>query len=206
MVMACRVSGSGVGAGRSAIMADASKRISMTEAHRNPSALALRRRQEAIDRLNQDFQTARTSAMAPDNQGMAVSASTGSGASEDSPGYIADDGRYVPNRIALKKRVGHGLLSLGIVAYGYWGVQHDDLVVPLGKRMAPHFHQLSAWIMYAAMLCAAVHCASIVIDHYDRRHNEATYQRIGEYSKRLGWGLFGLAFLVGLLHQQIDFR
>lgn len=178
----------------------------MNQEIEQPSELALRRRQQAIERLNQDFQAVRETSRGTNAQGAALKASSGHWASEDSPGYIADDGRYVPNRVALKRRIGHGLLSLGIVVYGYWGVQRDDLAVPLGKRVASHFHQMSAWIMYAAMLCAAVHCVSIVIDHYDHRHNEDTYQRVGERSKQLGWGLFGLAFVVGLLRHQVDFR
>lgn len=178
----------------------------MTEEIQNPSELAQRRRQQAIERLNQDFQAKRESSLDASDQGLGAEASREPKANEDIPGYIAADGTYVPNQIALRTRVGNGLLSLGIVAYGYWGVHRDDLIVPLGKRAASHFHDFSAWIMYAAMLCAAVHFASIVIDHYDRRNNEHLYQRIGELSKKLGWGLFGIAFIVGLLRHQIDFQ
>lgn len=168
----------------------------MAEQFQSPSALAQRRRQQAIERLNQDYQ-------AEHEQSLAATTSRGN---DGIPGYIAADGRYVPNRIALKKRIVHSLLSLGIVAYGYWGVQRDDLVVPLSKRVTSHFHQLSAWIMYAAMLCAAVHCVSMVIDHYDRRNNEHLYLRIGDFSKSLAWWLFVIAFVVGLQRHQIDFR
>jgi hypothetical protein len=60
--------------------------------------------------------------------------------------------------------------------------------------------------MYAAMLCASVHLAAVVMDHYDRRNNEDLYQRLGELSRKIGWVLFGVAFIVGLTHHQIEFR
>jgi hypothetical protein len=60
--------------------------------------------------------------------------------------------------------------------------------------------------MYVAMLFAAAHLAAVVVDHYDRRNNEPLYKRFGEISSRIGWVLFGIAFIVGLTHHQIDFR
>lgn len=178
----------------------------MNEALKNPSAVAQKLRREAIERINKPIQAARDSSSQTGNQDSGPEATAKSGASDGSPGYIAADGTYVPNRVALKTRVANSLLSLGMVVYGLWGVYRDDLIVPISKRTTSHFHSISAWIMYAAILCGSVHLMAVVIDHYDRRNNEHLYQRLGELSGKIGWLLFGIAFIVGLTHHQISLR
>jgi hypothetical protein len=178
----------------------------MNEEQLNPSDIAQMRRQQAIERINKDLKAARGVPSNADEQSFGADGLTKSKLSDGSPSYIAADGTYVPNRVALKARIVSCLLSLGIVAYGYWGISRDDLIVPIGKGKAPHFHDFSAWIMYVAMLFAAVHLAAVVVDHYDRRNNEHLYKRFGEISSRIGWVLFGIAFIVGLTHHQIDYR
>ena len=172
----------------------------------NPSDVAQKRRQEAIERINKDLQAPHGVPSTAGDQNSESDVLSKLELSDGLSGYIAADGTYVPNRVALKTRITNGLLSLGIVAYGYWGISRNDLIVPISKRTASHFHNFSAWILYAAMLCASVHLAAVVIDHYDHRNNEHLYQRVGELSKKMGWGLFGIAFIVGLTHHQIDFR
>ena len=178
----------------------------MNEELLNPSEVAQRRRQEAIERINKDLQAVPDMPSVAGEQSSRTDGVSKSESTGGCLGYIAADGTYVPNRIALKTRITNCLLSLGIVAYGYWGLRRDDLTVPISKRTASHFHNFSAWVMYAAMLCASVHLTAIVVDHYDRRNNEHLYQRVGNLSKKLGWGLFGIAFIVGFTHHQIDFR
>lgn len=178
----------------------------MNEELQYPSDVAQKRRQEAIERINKDLNAVHEVPSNTGHQSSGATALTKSESSDGSPGYIAADGTYVPNRVALKTRMANCLLSLGLVAYGFWGIRRDDLIVPIAKRTASHFHSISAWIMYAAMLCASVHLAAVVMDHYDRRNNEHLYQRLGELSRKIGWVLFGIAFIVGFTHHQIEFR
>ncbi|MGB4063523.1 MAG: hypothetical protein WBK19_06845 [Azonexus sp.] len=178
----------------------------MNEELQYPSDVAQKRRQEAIERINKDLKAVDDVPSNTGNQSSGTGVLTKSESSDGSPGYIAADGTYVPNRVALKTRIANCLLSLGMIAYGFWGIRRDDLIVPIAKRTASHFHSIAAWIMYAAMLCASVHLAAVVMDHYDRRNNEHIYQRLGELSRKIGWVLFGIAFIVGLTHHQIEFR
>lgn len=172
----------------------------------NPSDVAQKRRQEAIEQINKDLKTVHHVSSNTGDQSSGTDVLTKSVSSDGSPGYIAADGTYVPNRVALKTRIANCLLSLGMVAYGFWGIRRDDLIVPIAKRTSSHFHSISAWVMYAAMLCASVHLPAVVIDHYDRRNNEHLYLRLGQLSSKIGWVLFGIAFIVGLTHHQIEFR
>lgn len=100
--------------------------------------------------------------------------------------------KYVHNQVPLKTRVFRLLGSLGLIAYGILGVVIDDIVIP-GKRTAFHLHGLPAWLMALAMACAAIWLLALVIDHYDRRNNEAIYRAIEEWARKLGWILAGLA-------------
>lgn len=99
---------------------------------------------------------------------------------------------HTPNQIPVAQRVGSSLGALGLAAYGAFGVWIDDLLIP-GKRSSLHLSGLPAWIMGLALLCAATHLASVVMDHYDRRDNEARYLAFQTWSRRLGWALAGLA-------------
>lgn len=99
---------------------------------------------------------------------------------------------YAHNQIPLARRLCSSLGALGLAAYGAFGIWIDDLLIP-GKRSSLHLSGLPAWIMGLALLCAATHMASVVIDHYDRRDNEARYLAFRTWSRRLGWALAGLA-------------
>jgi len=99
---------------------------------------------------------------------------------------------HTPNLIPISRRVGSSLGALGLAAYGAFGIWIDDLLIP-GKRSSLHLSGLPAWIMGLALLCAAAHLASVVIDHYDTRDNEARYRLFLTWSRRLGWALAGLA-------------
>jgi hypothetical protein len=98
----------------------------------------------------------------------------------------------VANRVPLSTQLLRTLGALALIAYGAIGVVIDDLMVPT-KKGVMHLHGLPAWVMAAAMLCGAVVLASVVIDHHDKRDNEAAYRRFGRWGSRLGWMLAGLS-------------
>jgi hypothetical protein len=82
--------------------------------------------------------------------------------------------------------------AIVLIVHGAIGVFLDDVIIPT-KRGAFHLHGLAGWVMAAAMLCAAIALLAVVMDHYDRRDNEAAYKRFGKWTARLGWTLTGLA-------------
>lgn len=61
-----------------------------------------------------------------------------------------------------------------------------------------HFHGIPCWIMYFALLAAALNLLSVVVDHYDKRNNETNYKRFAIWTRKIGWGLFILAFAADL--------
>lgn len=166
--------------------------------------IAQKRRQEAIERINSElYQSPQASSIPVEDISAKVRI-----ASPDligAPGYIAPDGTYVPNQIPVRTRILNSLMSLGMIVYGYIGIRLDDLFVP-GKRGGIHLHSVSAWVMYAAMLCASAHLAAVVIDHYDRRNNERYYQQFGRLSQWVGWTLFVLSLVAGLTVRQMNSR
>ena len=108
------------------------------------------------------------------------------------------NGRYVPNDIPSGQRVLHVVGSLLLFAYGTYGVWVNDLAVP-GKRRVLHLHDVPAWIMYGAILCACVVMLSVVFDHYDRRDNEKHYRAIAKSGEVGGWSFFCLSLVWAVL-------
>jgi hypothetical protein len=110
-----------------------------------------------------------------------------------------ENGRYVPNDISTEERIGHIILSLLLLAYGTYGVWVNDLYVPT-KRRGIHLHDVPAWIMYGAIICACIVLLSVVLDHYDRRNNEKHYRTFASVGEFLGWSFFCVSLLWGILN------
>jgi hypothetical protein len=99
---------------------------------------------------------------------------------------------YKPNHIHWSERFINVLYALVILALGALGLFKGELLLPGKRTSGPTgiaMHGLSAWLMYAAMACAVAVLLSTVVDHYDRRNNEATYRRFAKVGKVAGWVL-----------------
>ena len=75
----------------------------------------------------------------------------------------------------------------------------NDLLLPSRRGGGVHLHDGSAWIMYAAMICACLVMLSVVLDHYDRRNNERHYRAFATAGEFAGWILFGFSLLLNVL-------
>jgi len=107
-------------------------------------------------------------------------------------------GRYIPNRIPGRELASHVVFSLAILTYGAYGVWVNDLYVPGRRSRGVHLHDITAWLMFGAIVCACVVMVSIVVDHYDRRDNERSYRAISGVAGGIGWILFGVSLLWGV--------
>src|SRR5258706_3826346 len=109
---------------------------------------------------------------------------------------------YLPNRIRRSTRIVHIVLALLLLGWGTFGVLKNDLLYPGRWNTNFHLSGFPAWLMYAAMLCAAAALLSVVVDHYDRRDNERSYRAFAKKAQRGGWILFAaalIAYLAGVL-------
>ncbi len=120
---------------------------------------------------------------------------------EQIPPIEADADGYVPNYIPSKERVQNLLFSILLFAYGSYGVYANDLYIPGKRSKGVHLHDFAAWAMYGAMLCACLVLFSVIVDHYDRRNNEKHYRWLANVFKFLGWGCFGVSFVLLLTHK-----
>jgi hypothetical protein len=109
---------------------------------------------------------------------------------------------HKPNRIPRSERAINVLYALVILGLGALGMFKGELLLP-GKRTAGPagvaMQGLAAWLMYAAMACAVCVLLSTVLDHYDRRDNEAVYRQVARVGKVIGWVLFALALALYVL-------
>jgi len=105
------------------------------------------------------------------------------------------------NHIPATTRWKYILYSSALIAYGSYSVSIDDLYVS-SKRSSSglHLHGLAAWLMYAALLCAAANLLSVVVDHYDRRNNERNYAAFARWSEIAGWLLVAASLVVAAVN------
>ncbi|MGZ3802538.1 MAG: hypothetical protein ACXVCL_20435 [Bdellovibrio sp.] len=80
------------------------------------------------------------------------------------------------------------IFSSLLFAYGTW---INDLYIP-GKRKGIHLHDVPAWIMYGAIICACLVMLLVIIDHYDKRNNETCYKFFADVFSPLDGDFFAL--------------
>jgi hypothetical protein len=100
--------------------------------------------------------------------------------------------------IPLKERVGHVVFAVLLLAYGAYGLNHDDLYIPGKRSRGVHLHGTAAWIMYGAFVCASLNLLAVTVDHCDTSGGERKYQIWARVTQVAGWTLFAFALLGGL--------
>jgi hypothetical protein len=107
---------------------------------------------------------------------------------------------FSPNHIPAKERVTNTLFAVFLLAYGGYGIWVNDLFIPAGKHgNGIHLHNLSAWVMYGAFICASLVMLSVVVDHYDKRDNEINYKRFADTFRVIGWNFFILSLIIAVI-------
>lgn len=111
---------------------------------------------------------------------------------------MKEDPNYTPNHIPAAERTKNIVFSILLFAYGSYGVSVNDLYVPGRRSRGMHLHDVPAWIMYGAIVCACIVMLSVVVDHYDKRNNETNYRLFAENFRFLGWGFFGMSLIMAI--------
>ena len=94
---------------------------------------------------------------------------------------------WKPNTISLSDRVFNLVLASVLLAQGLFGFYAGRIELSPPKQRTPIvFQEGAAWLMAAAMTVGAMVLISVVLDHYDRRNNERSYQIFKWLSVRLG--------------------
>jgi Zn-finger nucleic acid-binding protein len=108
-------------------------------------------------------------------------------------------GGYTPNHIPEKKRKLNSIFSVFLFLYGSYGVYVNNLVIPIGRKRGIHLHDVPAWIMYGAIICACLVMLSVIVDHYDKRNNETNYNLFANIFVYLGWAFFVLSLVMAAI-------
>jgi TPR repeat protein len=96
------------------------------------------------------------------------------------------------NILSLNQQIGHTLVALFLLGYGTYGFMVDEIIVP-GKKSSITLHGWSVWVIFGAMICAALVLLSVVVDNYDPRDDERYYHIFAHVFQGLGWTLFVVA-------------
>lgn len=106
---------------------------------------------------------------------------------------------YTPNHIPANERMQNTAFSILLFVYGSYGVWVNDLYIPGKRSRGIHLHDVPAWIMYGAIICACLVMLSVVVDHYDKRNNETNYKSFADFFRFLGWGFFWLSLIMAVI-------
>lgn len=85
---------------------------------------------------------------------------------------MTNNPHYAPNQVPLASRLLRTAGALVLIVHGVLGIIRDDVIIPT-KKSVLHLHGISGWVTIASMFCAAIVLLSVVVDHFDRRDNEA---------------------------------
>lgn len=108
---------------------------------------------------------------------------------------------HVPNRIPREERLKNAFFAACLFGYAGFSAAIDDFYIPGKRRSGIHLHGVSVWVMFAATVCAVAVLLAVVVDHYDTRPNERSYERAGKAFRVAGWTLFVLALVLNVVMQ-----
>ena len=103
---------------------------------------------------------------------------------------------YKPNQVPKGEQIAFGALSMGLLLYGTAALLRNDLFIPGKHSGGVHFHGIPLYILYTAILCAASSMVSVIVDHYDKRENEKSYQHFARATAIAGWVLYIMALFL----------
>jgi hypothetical protein len=106
--------------------------------------------------------------------------------------------RYKPNQVPLWDRVKYTALAVLLLAAGSLGLWKDDISFRILKARYGgkiyHLHGTPAFMMFAGYLFVSLALLSLVVDHYDKRNNEKSYQLF--FALSAGTAIIWIAFAI----------
>lgn len=113
------------------------------------------------------------------------------------PSPLSDEpSSWSPNKVPLTFRIFCIGVSLTLLAYGASGFLNNKLTLSTSKGGGGRlvFHDRPAWLLASAAIAGALVLLSVIVDHYDRRNNEVSYQLFRVGTLYLGFFLAAAAF------------
>lgn len=99
---------------------------------------------------------------------------------------------YTPNHVPLGARLFYSLVSATWLAWASIGLLSGHMFFLISRGGPIHFTGVPALLFSGAVLASAAACAVAIVDHYDRRDNEDSYQRV----RRWFWWSAAVFFLI----------
>lgn len=107
---------------------------------------------------------------------------------------------FYPNQISAPLRRRYLLQSCLISLYAGFALYVGKVSIPVRAR-AYTFEGIAALVLAAAMFMAILNMLSVVVDHYDKRDNEHSYDQFARITYILGWVLFVLATILNVIQK-----
>jgi hypothetical protein len=105
---------------------------------------------------------------------------------------------YFPNHVHVVARVTHAFVALTWTTWAVIGILSGHMFFLISRGGPVHFSGVPAFLFSAAVMACAATSVLAIVDHYDRRNNEASYKRLRKRLWLVAAALLLLAMLVGL--------
>ncbi|MGZ3240955.1 MAG: hypothetical protein ACXWJK_11470 [Burkholderiaceae bacterium] len=104
-----------------------------------------------------------------------------------------------PGQLPLPIRIIYVALSFLLLYCGLHILYAGSIYISSSRGKGLSFSGYEVWLLFAALLCAAVGMLSAVIGHYDKKTKRVVYANIAAVTKWLAWILFALLFALHIL-------
>lgn len=107
---------------------------------------------------------------------------------------------YIANEVGLCTRLLSIFGVIFLTIYSFYSIAHNKIVVP-GKGRAIELNDISMYIMVVAIFFFIIRILLIILDHYDKRNNEKSYENAKIIVSTLGYILFFFALIYSLVNK-----
>lgn len=104
---------------------------------------------------------------------------------------------YRPNSVLFEARVLYTVLAAVLISHAAFGILNNEIYIP-GKSSGIYLYGTSLWMMSGSLFLAGLALTSMVVDHYDKRDNEATYARFLKSTSYSAGTLYVMSFVLAV--------
>lgn len=111
---------------------------------------------------------------------------------------------YSPNHISTKERTKCILLAAALLMYGVFAWYRGEVYIPDRSGDGIRFTVTACTLIYCGLITGAANCISVVVDHYDKRNNEANYRKFAMVTRTVSIALLALGTVGSILYDGLQ--
>lgn len=111
---------------------------------------------------------------------------------------------HTPNPISTKERTKYIVLAAAMLIYATFAWYRGEVYIPGRSGSSIRFTGTACTLIYCGLIAGAASCISVVVDHYDKRNNEANYQKFAMVTRTVSIALLALGTVGSILYDGLQ--